>query len=322
MKKFLIPFLGTLLAALGALTAAPADHVLGAVPVSDGNTILRETTGFLIGYDPDTRNPEWVAYRLTGSPAFTPGERPSRFSDDPLIAREPSHDDYTRSGYDRGHLASNHVIGSYFGSRAQRESFLMTNIIPQKPGLNRGGAWRELERLEMGMGSAFGTAWIITGPVETHHSNRMPSGVSIPEGSFKIIADQTSAGWRLAPFLFPQGGSQSPLAAFVVPVDRIESLTGIDFFPGAGEAWERLESLTPTVGWLLAAKSGSSPSYRHQPKTVSPPQSPPAAGAQERYWISSTGKTHRQGCRYYGKGNGAYATRPSGNDCKICGGAR
>ena len=41
-----------------------------------------------------------------------------------------------------------------------------------------------------------------------------------------------------------------------------------------------------------------------------------------RYWISFTGKTHRQGCRYYGKGNGSYKTRPSGNNCKICGGAR
>lgn len=38
------------------------------------------------------------------------------------------------------------------------------------------------------------------------------------------------------------------------------------------------------------------------------------------YWISSTGKTHREGCRYYGKGNGKYVKKGSGNDCKVCGG--
>ena len=37
------------------------------------------------------------------------------------------------------------------------------------------------------------------------------------------------------------------------------------------------------------------------------------------FFISITGKTHKQGCRYYGKGNGRYSKKPSGNDCKICG---
>lgn len=40
------------------------------------------------------------------------------------------------------------------------------------------------------------------------------------------------------------------------------------------------------------------------------------------YWVSSTGKTHRQGCRYYGKGNGQYVKKESGDNCKICGGTK
>lgn len=39
------------------------------------------------------------------------------------------------------------------------------------------------------------------------------------------------------------------------------------------------------------------------------------------YWISSTGKTHKKGCRYYGKGNGKHVKKGSGDNCKICGGA-
>ena len=36
------------------------------------------------------------------------------------------------------------------------------------------------------------------------------------------------------------------------------------------------------------------------------------------FWISSTGKTHKHGCRYYGKGNCRYSKKPSVIDCKIC----
>lgn len=39
------------------------------------------------------------------------------------------------------------------------------------------------------------------------------------------------------------------------------------------------------------------------------------------YWISSTGKTHNHGCRYYGKGNGEHRVISSDINCKICGGA-
>lgn len=306
-----------LLLAVCSTQAAPEDHIIGGTPVSDGKTVLRETTGFLVGFDPDTDNPEWVAYRLTGSPRFNPQKRPSRFSEDPLVRGEPSHDDYTHSGYDRGHLASNHVIGSYFGRKAQRESFLTTNIIPQTPGLNRGGVWRELERLEMGLGSAFGTAWVITGPVETSLANRLPAGVSLPEGCFKIYADQTGSGWRLAAFLFSQDSRGGTLHTYAVPVDRIEELTGINFFPDKPRQWEKIEASKGTL-WIAGAealRSTPSPTYKQAP--IKKPSSSATAG----YWISSTGKTHRDGCRYFGKGNGHYGP-PSGDNCKICGGSR
>ena len=152
-------------------------------------------------------------------PRFTPDKRPSRFSEDPKVRGEPSHNDYTGSGYDRGHLASNHVIGSFFGPQAQLESFMTTHIIPQTPSLNRGGVWHELERLEMGLGRAFGTVWIITGPVETSLANQLSFGVSLPEGCFKIFADQTSNGWRLSAFLFTQNSRGGTLHTYAVPVD-------------------------------------------------------------------------------------------------------
>jgi hypothetical protein len=54
----------------------------------------------------------------------------------------------------------------------------------------------------------------------------------------------------------------------------------------------------------------------------SAPAADNASNVTGDFWISSTGKTHKQGCRYYGQGKGRHAKKASGNDCKICGGAR
>jgi hypothetical protein len=244
--------------------------------------------------------------------------------DDPRVIGEVQHDDYTHSGYDRGHLASNAVIGSYFGAAAQRETFYMTNIIPQTPKLNRGGAWRHIERLELGMGATFRDAWVVTGPVETDLTNRTAGGVSIPEASFKIIADidETSNALRVQAFIIPQDPKSNNLSAYLVSVDRVEELTGLDFFPDFAGRIEGIEEVNSESLWITLAHAYNSnrPTAFNNSRADSSTEVQPA-NPSGGYWISSTGKTHREGCRYYGKGNGRNATKASGNDCKICGGA-
>ncbi len=42
-----------------------------------------------------------------------------------------------------------------------------------------------------------------------------------------------------------------------------------------------------------------------------------------RYWVTaSSGKTHNASCRWYANSRGYYSTTGTGNNCKICGGAR
>jgi hypothetical protein len=199
----------------------------------------------------------------------------------------------------------------------------MTNIIPQTPKLNRGGVWRQIERLEMGMGAAFRDAWVITGPIETDHTNSLAGDVSIPEGSFKIIADQdeSSNALRVQAFVIPQQPQSNDLSAYSVSVDRVEELTGLDFFPNLAGSFEDLESVRPASVWIASA--GGYSSYNSAISSSSKATSSSGvqpANSSGSYWISSTGKTHRKGCRYYGKGNGSFGVASSVN-CKICGGA-
>ena len=108
-------------------------HCYAGAPKKEGLRLLH-TAGYTVGYDSNRRLPAWVAYPLSANQVATEtAKRPSRFSSDTRVGNPVRHDDYTHSGFDRGHMAPNMAIGLQFGPEAQRETFLLTNICPQEP---------------------------------------------------------------------------------------------------------------------------------------------------------------------------------------------
>jgi endonuclease G len=105
---------------------------------------------FTIGYDPELREPAWVSYALAG-PIRNHGheKRPDRFASDPAIGDSPRHEDYSRSGYDRGHMCPAYAEFSRFGPEGMSATFVTTNICPQIHGLNA-GRWEDLEAMIAG----------------------------------------------------------------------------------------------------------------------------------------------------------------------------
>jgi len=67
--------------------------------------------------------------------------RTNDFRADKRIKDSPTPDDYTNTGYDRGHMAA---AANADDTIEMSESFLMTNMTPQLPSVNR-VAWRMLE---------------------------------------------------------------------------------------------------------------------------------------------------------------------------------
>ena len=114
------------------------------LPASEATAII-ENTGFTVGYSELHKTPVWVSYRLFRVDDPVSGERPSRFKVDERTEAKVKHDDYTNSGYDRGHIAPNYAISTRFGRVAQLQTFLMSNICPQLPRLNR-QVWKRLEQ--------------------------------------------------------------------------------------------------------------------------------------------------------------------------------
>ncbi len=232
----------------------PGRHLYAGLPVSSQPLTTIERIGYSLGYDEENGVPVWVGYRFEGGPRYDNEERPSRFSVDEDTRARISHDDYTNSGYDRGHMAPNYGIATRYGREAQLETFLMSNIIPQAPELNR-GVWRELEEDISGSGGIaerMGEVWVITGPVLGRSPQTLPgTSVAIPEACYKIVLDEEGGALRALAFLFPQDiPDDVDPADYLTTIDEIESRTGLDFLsalPDEGEA--ALESARAAGVW-------------------------------------------------------------------------
>jgi endonuclease G len=231
-------------------TLSSKGHAYAGLPKSHRNLKILENIAFTVGYDEVEMNPAWVCYRIPKVDNPISLKRPSGFDMDTRTISKVSHGSYTNSGFDRGHMAPNSAIATRFGAAAQKETFLMSNIVPQAPGLNR-GIWRLLEdRIVNVYSVAFEEVWVTTGPIYDSKEEEISSGVEIPDGFFKIIIDEDKGKLRVLSFLIPETASKQSFDQFLTSVDQIEQLTGLDFFtelPDPDE--EKLESWIPSRIW-------------------------------------------------------------------------
>ena len=84
--------------------SSPYDNLRIGVPVFTDYVVNREW--FCIGFSRKHRQPLWVQYRLLATEVENQVvERSNNFHKDPLIPESPAHQDYAKTGYDRGHMA-------------------------------------------------------------------------------------------------------------------------------------------------------------------------------------------------------------------------
>ena len=230
----------------GGVTA----HLEFGNPGGDGQ--LLDKGFFVVSYDGEARIPEWVAYRLCRSELTGAVDRTDDFrADDALEEDEQSlPKDYAASGYDQGHMAPAEDFSR--SQRAMSTTFLLSNMAPQRPKLNR-AKWRALEnQIRKLVNEEAPTAWIVTGSLFTnvkpaHHKQTIGAGrVSVPTDFYKVILARDSAG-EFSMFAFVMPNQLNPLkgrpADFTESVDEVERLSGVDFFSSLDDATENsLES--------------------------------------------------------------------------------
>ena len=197
------------------------------------------------GYSVYYKIANWVAYELTAEEANSNLiKRADKFIPDPMLAENETatNEDYKQSGFDRGHLAP--AGDMKWSAHAMQESFYFTNICPQNRKLNT-GIWNVLENQCRKWATQHGAVLIVTGPVIENGLRQLGAHrVAIPGAFYKVVCIPDGNKPKGIGFLLENRNYvKTSLQAVAVPVDSVELVTGIDFFPSfPPEVQEKMES--------------------------------------------------------------------------------
>lgn len=241
------------------------EHAFGGLP-STADLYFRN--GYVGAYDVRYRVPRWVGYRVVQSYRNTP-PREGRFASfriDRGIENPVRSADYrgllASRGYARGHLAPYGVMGGDrdndgmtaaddpdgFDAETVFQANLMSNIAPQhhKGFNNVPGLWGRLERfVQDRLVTRCGLeVWVFAGTIfgsgEPERVGRSQA-IGVPPAFFKIVirgsdAENGDDMPNVLAFLFPHSRvAHGELEDYLVPVDVIEALSGLNFFSDFGE---------------------------------------------------------------------------------------
>lgn len=232
---------------------------------NQANNYLIVRPQYALSYSRDRGIANWASWQLNRSWVGN-GDRPDFQPDTSLPPGwyRVTPNDYTGSGFDRGHL-----VPAADRNRRREDSaavFLMTNIFPQAQDNNQ-GPWNDLEMYSRELVHQGKELYIMAGGAGTGGSGergqRTSLGqgrVAVPEFTWKIIlvldraiasADEVSTGDRIIAVILPNvdGIRHNDWRQYRQSVDQIERLTGYDF----------LSALDNSVETELEARVDSQP---------------------------------------------------------------
>jgi len=149
--------------------------------------------------------------------------------------------DYTKSGYDRGHLVAS--ANQRETELQNSETFLLSNMSPMAPKFNR-NIWGKLESevRRLNAKSKILETYVICGPIFYFDKPVESIGINdknevtipIPNAYFKSVLTENNKGTlHMWSFVIPNEESNQPLDTFLVKTTLVEKLAGI-------KLWERL----------------------------------------------------------------------------------
>lgn len=215
---------------------------------------IKEYVGFTISFNKDNGTPNYVAWELLDEETQGEKDRSNKFWADPDLEGCPSTSDYTRSGYDRGHMCPSGE--QKWSHEAMNDCFVMANICPQVHDLNN-GAWKTLETKERQWAARDSALMIIAGPIyEKSDKERIgKAGVRVPSAFFKVIMAPYVDEPRGIAFVYPNMKAPGNMNEYAMSIDQLEKILGYDFFPALPDEIEnKVESSYSFKEWNSSKK--------------------------------------------------------------------
>ncbi|NBO60958.1 MAG: hypothetical protein EBU82_08315 [Flavobacteriia bacterium] len=240
-------------------------------PASPQPLEILEHSAYAMGFDCNYKMPAWTFHVVIPDITFGNVSRSNDFrvdssascgssvEQDYFIRKQNedgtfSHDGF---GFDRGHLIPS--ADFKWSPIGLSETYFYSNMSPQRPQFNR-ESWAEVEGLVRKMVEAEKknlyvlTAPILSGALKT--VERSVHQLKIPDWHYKIVADISNQTPRGMAFLMPNRKCEYRPSHYVVSIDSIEKLTGLDFFPNLTDSLERkIESFADFTAWKTQSNS-------------------------------------------------------------------
>ena len=263
-------------------------RAMGLPAIAPGEEVV-EHAGHMLVYSEKHEQPKWTAH--IASPELITGNlaRIDSFLPDPDVKTGTAVTaDYWNSGFDRGHLVPS--ADMRWNLEALEGTYLYSNVSPQRPDLNR-GRWAELEDwTRRYVYYSKRRLFVATGPVlrdglPTMQNPGHRNEVSIPEQFWKVIADLDGNEPKAIAFVMSNAKQELPVISHAVPVDSVEKLTGIDFFPALDDAVEQqIERMNDTRAWY----ADGDPNAGEVPPLKAPLPKGMFNSAQAKYHVGKT----------------------------------
>lgn len=209
---------------------------------ADGGTDVVNSMGtYSSAFDAGALGPRWVAWHLDSKDIGKSG-RSNDFRPDEMlpVALQVTPNDYRGSGYDRGHQCPSGDRTS--NSDANSSTFLMSNMLPQAPDLNR-QVWRKFEEyLRSQLKDGTNEIYVVCGGTGT--LGRIGEGrINIPAKCWKValilpVGDgdlkRVSADTRVIAVEMPNVDGDATAKGgwrdFLTTTDALEAETGLDLW--------------------------------------------------------------------------------------------
>ncbi|NMB82269.1 MAG: DNA/RNA non-specific endonuclease [Ignavibacteria bacterium] len=220
------------------------------IPVDNDSTddFLIFRPQYVLSYNPNRNVANWVSWNLDSTWYGDVPRYSGNFITDTALPDsfyKVKHSDYTNSGYDRGHM-----VRSEERTRTvedNKSTFLLTNILPQRPDLNR-GVWLNLENYcEELCKKKNKELFVIAGGI-FHSENKIKDVIAVPDSFFKIIVvlnrdeslESISDKTTIIAVAMPNKNEirTDVWQNYVTNIRRIENSTGYDFLTNVSKQFQ------------------------------------------------------------------------------------
>lgn len=191
---------------------------------------------YVASYNKKTRQPNWVAWKLTADHADGDVQRPvTAWHEDKEVPQPRAYyQDYKGLSdkgkrWDRGHMCP--AGDNKWDSEAMYESFLMTNACPQDKAMNS-GMWNQIEMSCREWAKKHGAVYIICGPLffDQEHDTIGRNRIPIPEAFFKVVACfDKKHPWSVG-YICRNNEGFRKRDLYENSIEEVERITGIKFF--------------------------------------------------------------------------------------------